>query len=431
VKGLFGGIVIAEAYFPGLRRICLAFNLMEESLSQQRSFDVELMSENHDPDDPRRVWWHRRRPNGHEYWISINPGEFRTDPPDPSDLVRELETGTPRQTLRSQLEKAIDSCEMLRPATEEEEQTLSRAKKLLARKGTGIPQALCDALLSAPETMDQDAYQKFVFKLYDDFFDNYGATTVDFGLLLLLFQIQRVTAKRIEEDWTKAPAGFLKAFIRSLLADAAHRERNLGLLAEICDSTYELAGDYLTKGLEGPMRGFDGRLMHAHHHFSNSHFLLQSLLDADVPVDRLPFMPILAEEGFVCTWTGIYMGPGFCTTPPEADPLRLSLNAGSSWHDARRQARKNASMIVPIVTRFMAEILAAQALTQTDRPESVTKGIAELNRLNAEAGLDFSFERAWIEQALLPAYRRIKDEEAVKRMALRIAGRLVLRKNLS
>jgi hypothetical protein len=108
---LFAGNVIAGTAYPGLERVCVAFNTADEAVQNRASHTVEVMSQAHDPDDPRRVWWRSVDPNGAISWISINPGEFRTSPPDPPCIVRDIPDGMPTVSLRDMLEGAVASCE--------------------------------------------------------------------------------------------------------------------------------------------------------------------------------------------------------------------------------------------------------------------------------------------------------------------------------
>ena len=91
---LYGGMVIEGAMFPALERIAVGFNVADLEVMNATLFGVEAMVQEYDPDDPRRIWWHWVH-KGNESWVSINPGEFRRNPPAPSD-VGEGAAGRPR-----------------------------------------------------------------------------------------------------------------------------------------------------------------------------------------------------------------------------------------------------------------------------------------------------------------------------------------------
>jgi hypothetical protein len=425
---LFAGNVIGGTSYVGLERVCVAFNMADEALQDRASHNIEIMSQAHDPDDPRRVWWRSVDADGRESWTSINPGEFRTTLPEPPCEVRDLPAGMPTVSLRDMLEGAIASCEAVPPFTDRERKTLEAAKRLLARRYERVPTEMYQFVRSASNITEQAQYQAFIDDLYENYFVGFQCTIVDFSLAVIFVQLQCALSAHIEQDWRDDPAGYLRAYLRQMLADERTRAKTIETLLSISKSEFDAGRETIIKALDGTMGDMPRRLMMAYHRFFMVKAMLNSLEDGSVPRNKIQPDPIVSEEAIACTATGIHLGADFCVEHPDVYPLRLLTSCGAELPALRRKIRAQTSEVEPTFTRLFGQIIAAQALGHSEDPVKIAACIAELNHLNEEAvhrGDDF--EWSWLDHALLNAHRRNGDTNAVRQFADRIARKLVVR----
>lgn len=423
---LFGGVALPDAYFPALHRICVAFNTVDERLINELAYSVEVMVEEYSPDDRQRIWWHSRDQHGKDTWISINPGEFRTEPPDSPCRIREMPKGAPRQTTRNMLRAAIEALESF-PHPGHEGPYLARAKELLSRSPQGAQPELYTAIQSIPASAEPQEIQSHSDKLYQDFFFSFRNTISDFTDCITLMHIQYAINMHIEQNWSSNPSKYLSSYIKLICTEDSYRERFLQKIIDLAHKRFHSGRKLIGKGLDGSMEDLSENLMMACHNFLSANTILNLITKFGISPQRIQLNPNVVEEAFVCTWTGIHVGARFCMKHPNTYPLKYHANNGPILKDLQRAARRDASEIQPIFTRSFAKILAAQALTSSDHKPDIENGLSELERLNKNQSHAHNFEQSWIDHALLNAYRRVGDENNAKRMAIQIAAKLTLR----
>jgi hypothetical protein len=425
--GLYGGNIIGGAYYPGLERVCVAFNLADETLERRATHAVEIMTREHDPNETVRVWWRIADSDGKPSWISINPGEFRTDPPEQPCVIKDMPQGLPEISLRDLLAGAVGSCSALPPFTEHESEVLAAAKRLLERTDEHVPISFYETVRSASHMQDAGEYQLLINRLYQTYLAEFQCTVVDFSLVILLFQLQRALNVTIQEDWRDNPAGYLRTFLEHMLQNEQTRASTIETLIPICKMEFESGRRNIAHALDGKMSAMPRQLAMSFHRFLMVKSMLNSL-EKFVPRERLPVNPVVAEEALVCTRTGIHVGADFSMEHPDSVALDLQARSGPRLGAIRRQIQRQTSEIEPTFTRFFGRILAAQALAHSVDQADVQDAILELQQLAKEASSKGDeFEWSWLDHVLMNAYRRVGDMEAVQRFALRISAKLAVR----
>lgn len=428
---LFGGAVIGGTTYVGLERICLAFNVADEAFLDSASHAVEVMSQPDDGNDGGRVWWRSVHRGGEVTWTSTNPGEFRTEPPEPPCIVRDIPDGTPQVSLRAMLKGGVKSCEVLPPFSDRESEILDTAKRLLARTNERLPVDFYESVRSASSIDNRERYQALIDDLYKSYFVRLRCTIVDFSIAILFLQLQSALGF-VEQEWRDNPWGYLRSYLGHMLRSEETRAKTIEILLSICKSEFASGRKNVAEALGGTMSAMPRRLMWANHKFFMVKAIQNGLEDGSIPREQMHPDPIVAEEAVACSYTGIQVGADFCIKHPDAFALDLFARCGPNLSELRRTTASQTSEIEPTFTRLFGQILAAQAMTCSADQAQIGEGIAELNRL-AEQSINGSeeFEWSWLERALLNANRRIGNTEAVDALAKRIAVKLLLRKRLA
>lgn len=425
MTSLFDGEVVADAVFPALERICIAFNISGPRFMDRQQHLIETMQRHHDPSVPDRIWWHYLEGRS-EAWISINPGEFRRRPPAPPCIIREVPGGMPEVGAHEMLRAAIATCRQIRPLGSHEHRLLAAAGDLLAKEIWGVPPALYEDIQACRGLSDQAQYQARFQSLYADHFDTLKCTIDDFSICILILQFQVRLNLWIDDDWQADPAAALQSLFAHVL-DGDHREPAVAAMRERAKRDYDLGRTRVKDALAGAEAALPRRLMYALHCFAMAHKVIEALIHAGVDGKDLPVQPVLAEEALACTWAGLHSGAHFCLDAPDSLPQQLYDECGNSLSALRARSRESSSEIWPVFARRFADLLAAHGLTRSPLRADIVQGLEEFQRLRTTFTDLAALERGWLDHASLRALKAIGDAHGAEVVATRIAGKLVSR----
>ena len=283
-------------------------------------------------------------------------------------------------------------------------------------------------------TRPAQEFGKILNELYENCLFSFELPVVEFSDLVLLLQLQRSLSAWIEQPWYQNPTGFRNAYLDIVQKDRSKRIEFIRTAIDAGNFEYRTAVSEVRRAFEsGPMLSMSQLLMLAHHRFRAAWWFHRESVKMGGAPGEFEFSEISAEEGAVCTLTGISIGAMYCARPQAEHARNILYEGAPDLSSLRRSARRLATHIQPIFTRDFCDILAAQAMTLSPSTEAVKIGINELNTLHAKLSREVSdceYERSWIDQALLSAYKKVSDDGATSRTATRIAGRLIIRRVL-
>lgn len=424
---LMAGLVVIGTRYLALEWVLAAFNLTDEATLDAYWHGAEFASAQ-PAAKGTRVWVRIKHPRHPDCWISHDPGEFRTTPPEEPCLIVDLPDGGPRTRCRDILAALLEPNETGLPINDNEQKLLDVGNRLL-KGATNSTETAFKRELSATIDLPRDDFIEPLNQLYRQGLFGFQCQIDQFGFWILLLQMQRALGVRIQQDWLADESAVFFGFMHEMLTDASRRDQCISYATEIARSEYDHGRAGLAKALDAETMGSMPRhLMLALHRFQMALWLIHALSKGGVDKHAIGLNAIVVEEAQVCTMSAITQGARFFTRKPESE-ARFLLSDALPTHDAlRRRARKSASEILPVFTRFFADVLAAQALTLIDNVDQIRGGIAELERLDARLPLmTAEFERGWIHHALLRANKRLNDNAAVDKLAKVIAGELTVR----
>lgn len=418
-----GGIHISEAYYPALDRLSVAFNLIpEEQLNAATALvETAVDYQQHNPSETPRVWWHVNR-GGHEQWISINPGEYRTTPPQQPCVIREASLTLPRTSHRALLQEVFQTCSSHPPVSPFETSVYNRAVRLMRRQGDGDLAGIRQELRNARRITKRDDYQSLIQRLYQEYFEELVCPVSTYTHSVLLLQLQATSNAWIEQDWTARPIDFLDSYVAQLL----HTPQTARRVLEVCELEYDDGRKHLRSALAGTMKEMPRHLMFVWHRFYGAFRLLKLTERAGLSTASLN--PIVVEEASACTIAGLNLGAWFFFSHPEEEPLARLRVTKLSPIALSQKTRASSSETEPKFTRKFSEIISAHAMTLCGEQTVIKKGIETLLKLRNETNsFDAQLENAWMEHALLNGYRELGDRSESERYALMIAVRMSMR----
>ncbi|WP_166300741.1 hypothetical protein [Bradyrhizobium sp. 2S1] len=424
---LFDGVHLEWSFYPALERFCVVFSMMKEQRLEQTRFKVGVMSEAHDPGSKERIWWHSKT-GGSEEWVSINPGEFRTTPPELPCTIREMPEGFRDLSMRSILSRIVERASTVPPMSRFERIALNRAKSILAGDSQQACLELCRRI-RAERLTSREQYQAFCDRLFDEYLFGMRCTVIDFTMAMMLFRLPPTLNNSIGEDWATDPGAYLRLYLEAMVKDPAAFPK----LVEVAHGERSRALETVDKALESTMREMPRQFLHAAHQFLTAHCIVDMMVKGGVPEDRLPFRANLADEGFACTFAGIQSGAELFLSHPNTLALLLPRERdGRIGREARSFIERQSSSIQPNFTSTFGKILLAKAKLQSADQSEFESGLSTLLTLEEELSLlEYELEREWIDYSLLEAYQRVGNEEEAAKKAARIAGQSAFRIGLS
>ena len=393
----------------------------------------------------KRVWYHVRLKTGDDAYISVNPGEYRsTQPHGAEDIVLPMPDAPEGDTLVGRSEAVLGFLH----TTSIDQSQVDHVSAMLhdftgARTSTERGAEVFAAADKALRDENGDS-QQIVDDLYGFGIVQLSMPLVEFSASMALLRLQAMMGRwcalpDVGLPFSTSGSPYLEPnqhFVDyvNTLADSEDRGMLESVLAEIGNEGYREAGGEVKKGLNSPsMVSLSRHLVRAEHHYWIA-------LMAAKAADRVKISPALqyrivqAEEGYVCTSTGVF------------SPMRFLFQ---NWHDDPKSIAselvdrvpessilfKMSSPIWPCFTRKFARVLFAHArlLLPDSQFDQGMKELLELEKDYGEAARssDVEFERGWIDSLLLMAYRKIGDEEMTRSYAARIAGQFIVQKAMA
>jgi len=274
-------------------------------------------------------------------------------------------------------------------------------------------------------------FAKAINELYTECLFGFEMPVSAFSEAIILLQIQRALNGWIEQPWYQNPGAFRAAYVEHVSSDPAKRSQFCSLAIEGGNFEYDAAAKGLQQAfVAGMMSGMGSALMLAHHRYRTALWFHATATKLGAKASDFEYSQISAEEGMVCTLTGISMGALLFARPQSEHARKLLQECGPDLSALRRSARKWATHIQPIWTRHFCDIIAAEALIGANTSDSLREGIAALEKQRNEIGSnasDCEFEKGWLDQSLLTAYRAADRSDDALKKAAGIAGRLLMR----
>jgi hypothetical protein len=429
---LFNDIMLPHVSGVALERALAAFSLLSEpDLNDYWSSSNNLAAQYVKLEGRRNLWWRSRYKDGSSYWICLDPAEYRHTPPEASATVRDLPAQPLNIWCRDILQSALEFA-AIQPNGLGDKERLVEIVEARLRQHRNTPPRLPPEVASQVRQALRDStpanFRNVVFGLYENYLLSYRLDAEFLNQVILLLQLQSAFGTVINEDWLSEPKRYLACFVRRVLQEPTLRTRAVSAAADICNKEFKSGREYLRAALQSDqMADATSSLFHAYHLFSIVR-IITTLFDKNgVSLPGLSFIPNVVQEAVVCTMTGITVGALFLIEHPISYPTKISLEfkgVGLDYASAQRQSRSISSEIQPFVTRRFADILAAHALVISSNLDVVKAGVAEMLRLGE--GIPGSFERGWIDLALVDAYNRLGRENLARAAAFRVAAQLVV-----
>ena len=428
---IFDGHVRGSAAFPALERICLAANLLNEPGRSSTRFATQFMTSYDRAGSPERVWFEMATGSS-RVWISLDPGETKLSPPEGAARIVEIPAGSPKPTWEEIVTSSIESCRTLGPADPYERALLERGQRYRERVKAFATAGFSQAIARIRQASTERDLEQACTDLDAQFVEESPCSVVDYAAVTILMRLQARTGYWMEQDWTQSPARYARSYLNHILTDPGLRVASIKAVRAVSLEARKLARAAVLEALGGSFGRMSAPLRSAARLHFAAFLMIAALKDfAGLPRSDLPISPIVAEEGWACTQTGVVMGAEFCLEAP-ADEARRLLRKGRGDPDRIQDlVMATANEIEPRFPRFFARILFAQALTLAPRLERIQRGIELLEQMRDEPLGKETFETEWIDHALLSAYRQIEDASASTQIAAKIDGRLAQRAMLS
>ena len=184
-------------------------------------------------------------------WISVNPGEYRSEPPDPPCEVREFPDQTPSIRSRELLLSVIAACERAGPLSQRETRLIEAGREAYADGLAGRPvaPAVADGLRAAPAIASEGELAKFSRRACDDLLLDYRIGVKDFTYIMVIIAVQRWLGVRANWDWSADPKTSLEKLIAMLLAHSdVSRMKLVAFSTRTCQPTLRVRASPLGRG---------------------------------------------------------------------------------------------------------------------------------------------------------------------------------------
>lgn len=431
---VFNGVLIAGAVELALQRTLSAYRLFEPHRSDKVWKFTEAIGAPTEEQPGKRIWW-RGSPDAHGIsgYISLDPGEYRTEEPTgPNDVIMDPPGDHDSPALSAILSAILEESKLdYVPKTA----TLRRYQELAAEaleygNQNEFPEAaqLFGQAASKASSGDHADWQGLISSLYDRCLFGHRMPIVQFSPCMLLLSLQAMCGAWIQQPSFEAPVAYLSGFVKEL-SEGEFRTTLVESLSAIGRSSYKDANTNVKKAVASySLASTNTQLVLACHLFFTA--LLVAKLDEQYSLKAdLGYSLLLADEGFACTQSGLLYGVRFFLRKPGETVREIVWNLADG-EAAPRILRRFSSPIFPVLGSFLARTLVAAARIDT-AGSAFDLGLKQLLELEQEAGAqeDLSigeFEASWLDQCLLNAYRSLGDENNMRRYATKIATRLVL-----
>jgi hypothetical protein len=368
---------------------------------------------------------------GEACYISLDPGEYRRDRPDThNDIIvtaPAIQHASSWRELIAATADEADADEFF--ATETLTSLIAQARDLLKVTQLGRPAFApmthkINTLIADADSIhiDPEVFQS----LYQDAVPTFQFPVMGFATAELLLRAQLGIGFRFDSGVTGISAGALSRWL--MTQEASFVDGFVDFLAEMGRITFSGGKTSVREALaQSTVYAFQRRLLHAVYCYSVAMYAGKVAQDLK-RTSRLRYEPLVAEESLVCTITGLSCGAKLALDGYEAivDEIRLEIQA-NRVEAAYRVAHQYSSEIFPILPETVLEVFVARALVE-NRGARLHEGVQKLETLWQEQQLDHNddYERSLVETGLLDAYKAVGDESKARRMATRIAGRMLV-----
>lgn len=395
--------------------------------------------------DGAAVWYGGTYPSGEEFYLNIDPGEFRMDrPTGPHDIVLEMPKARLDDSLANRLQIMLNYVETFTLEKGNVNQLIATLTSFRAKDQ--VPHSGVKMFTDAAKLIQSDVGngQSRLSNLYHLGLVEHRMPLVHFSAAMALLQLQLITNRWIEpkKHWLffrKAVNPYLnpyQAFCDFVYSLAATEDRPL-----LVSALTEMGKIYFNDARASVAAGLNtiSMVSHCRSLFAGAHQFWIALmvarinqrLDLNVP---LQYRQIQANEGFTCAQTGIMAAVRFLFEHPESEPKRIAgkLDLGITESEIEMYV---SSPFWPCFTYTFFQILLAQAKTLRAGPR-FEEGLRELLALeskfaSASSEDKIELERGWIDSALQNAYMQCGNQEKAQSYAVRIVGKILVQKTLA
>lgn len=381
----------------------------------------------------KRLWIEVRLEHqlGTAHYISLDPGEYRCQRPSASsDMIVVAPNVTDMQHWRVTISDAADqACADGFFASETLTRLIAQARSILESDHPDRPafSEMKGRLNSLIADAGEDGVDPEVLQsLYQEAVLEFQLPARDFAVADLLLRAQLTLGFRFNCEITEIGADDLTRFLKTQAP--AFVDGFVGFLAAMGKMTMSGGRDSVREALAQPtVYEFQRQLLHAVYCFSIAVYaatVVQGLGRAD----RLGYKPLVAEEAWVCTMTGLGYGSRLAMEGYESiiNDIRLEVLA-NRVEGAYRVAHQYSSEVFPILPDAVLDVFVARALVENGG-QQLREGVQKLDSIwqTQEYVRDGDYERSLIENGLLDGYKALGDHQKVQQMATRIAARMVV-----
>ncbi len=433
---LLGGVVLLGSAEVALKRVLSSFTVYDAEVVDSHWAFVHAISTPENFTSQKRIWWrYPRSQNLPPAFISLNPGEHRTDTPDgPDDVILDPPEPDQAATLSSILEALLREVQKpWIPQTDQLKHLQLSAENALSEARKPSYKAAVELFNEASQKVqfDQNADSKEIVKhLYHQCLLTHQFPICRFSPALLLWQLQGMLNQWITPSPYEEPVSYFYGYVDQI-KETSHAAQMCKHLVYIGNIAYDEATAYLKDALNASsLMKLNYFLILALHSYTTATIVAAADKKSSLGLS-FKYKSLLAEEGFSCTLDGMMSGVRFFLQDPDDIAKRIHSEIASG-RDIQSIKRETSSPIFPVLTKFFWRSLLARAMTLSPGA-SFTAGLSELQALEKEYmshndAFDTSslFEIAWLEHCLLSAYKVAGNDMLVKEYANKIAGRLVI-----
>jgi hypothetical protein len=425
--------ILANQLIPGVDKYALvslkaACSVLDPEMSEERWALTRVLNEQ-PMIDGKRVWYQFAGGSIGDCYISVHPGEHRTDRPNGlNDIVLTPPPPPADDTLTRRLLALVDFARTFSIHKEEVDDVATTVRDFAAKRTSPYGAELF-AQASDQVREGRGNRQELTQALYYEGLLNHTMPLLQFSAAMALFQLQAMTGQWVDPEQRNPylePIGSLNGFMRAVAA-SEHRRDLEKALAMVGNNCYRDGGESVKSAINSPsLVALSRHLVNACHQYLTALFVARNIQREKLNTS-LNYRLIQADEGYACAQSGIFNPADFLFNDPEGEARGIARAIASGKPEANLTFFLS-TPFWPRYTKRFARTLVAQARTLL--ASQLEQGIRELHELEKEygeaLGEEVEFERGWIDSALLRAYRVLGDEERVKRYATRIAGRLVV-----
>ena len=377
----------------------------------------------------KRVW-RRWTWNGSEYFVSLNPPEFRADAKllAEGDVVLDLALHTETIQLSQIVDDFATDAVTRLPGSPEIAALAATARQVVREMPNchfvgGV--ALFDEASHRAPDAGPDEWASLVNGLYRNCLHAFLMPNDRFTLCMVLLRLQKMTAHWIEEGCYADPWPYLCSFVAQLRGSPQLH----GALTELGNGMYANARRASADALASLGQDkFCRKLLLAYHYYYAAAKVAGLTAHAEIPL-KFDYKEVIAEEGCATTYSGLLGGVLFFLEDPKStlSSLAESLFGGSDTR-IERLRRQLASPFVPRHSKWFGRLLLAGTLTHCGG-QHLGNGLAELLTLERTTPelltVGLEFEASWLEYSLISAHRASRDQQNLRSYVARHAARLI------